>query len=216
MQYATRIICSHFGTSLVFRDSIQPQSRRLMFGALFTSLVNLSGGLITRYAFVYVMFGALFTSLVNAYIEVPFARPLKVSEPCKGLGGFREFCEQGNLPYESVNAMDIEWRFRAFYEKLAAVNGKTYDVSGFHEVRGDVLCVDPADAASCDCLIAGPPCTPWALNGLRQGIRDPVAQVFLRVLDWLVSLSSRGLKMFALENSCEILTATEYESKAEN
>ena len=87
----------------------------------------------------YVMFGALFTSLVNAYIEVPFARPLKVSEPCKGLGGFREFCEQGNLPYESVNAMDIEWRFRAFYEKLAAVNGKTYDVSGFHEVRGSEI-----------------------------------------------------------------------------
>ena len=52
-----------------------------------------------------------------------------------------------------------------------------------------------------DGLVAGPPCTPWAPNGHKQGLGDTAAQVFVSVVAMIITLAQRGcLLFFTLEN----------------
>ena len=52
-----------------------------------------------------------------------------------------------------------------------------------------------------DFLLAGPPCPPWAGNGRKKTISDARADVFGRILEWVVFLSEfKDLKAFVLEN----------------
>ena len=80
-----------------------------------------------------VSFGPLFATLLRAYVAEGFVRPLRVSEPCKGIGGFREMAEMGGLRYQSVNAMDVDSRYKEFYEKLGRQTGVQYPIGMFGE-----------------------------------------------------------------------------------
>ena len=54
--------------------------------------------------------------------------------------------------------------------------------------------------APIDLLCAGPPCPPWAGQGLKKSTRDPRAHVFLKILEWVVyAIHACGLLACVLE-----------------
>ena len=73
-------------------------------------------------------------------------------------------------------------------------------------VAGDLLTVDMAKLTDSEVLLSGPPCTPWAPNGLKKGTLDERADVYERVSDWILELAYRGvLVIFLLENSAKLI-----------
>lgn len=52
-----------------------------------------------------------------------------------------------------------------------------------------------------DVIMAGPPCPPWAGQGLKKSTNDDRAKVFLRLLEWVVyCIKACGLLLCVLEN----------------
>ena len=57
-----------------------------------------------------------------------------------------------------------------------------------------------------DVIMAGPPCPPWAGQGLKKSTNDERAKVFLRLLEWVVyCIKACGLLLCVLENVTGIL-----------
>ena len=46
-------------------------------------------------------------------------RPLRVTEPCVGLGGFRRLCEMSDSPHCFTQAFDSEESLKPYYARLA-------------------------------------------------------------------------------------------------
>ena len=65
-------------------------------------------------------------------------------------------------------------------------------------VAGDLLKVDMAKLTDSEVLLSGPPCTPWAPNGLKKGTLDERADVYERVSDWILELAYRGVLVISL------------------
>ncbi len=66
---------------------------------------------------------------------------------------------------------------------------------------GDILTVAVASLPSVDFLVAGPPCPPWSVKGLRGSWNDVRAEPFRRTISIIVDQVKRGiLKCFIIEN----------------
>ena len=126
-------------------------------------------------------------------------RPVLVTEPCIGLGGWRELCKRGRVPYVSRNSFDNDPNLVAFYDARRAENGEIKVRLG---ENGDVLKMSLSEIEDSEGLIAGTPCPPWAPNGPRSGSNDARSEVTERIFDWVVDLAWRGsLLWYAIENS---------------
>ena len=61
------------------------------------------------------------------------------------------------------------------------------------KVAGDITRIPLAQLQRpVDFLVAGPPCPPWAGQGVRRGYRDPKAKAFMAVLSWVAYLVATG------------------------
>ena len=53
-----------------------------------------------------------------------FQRPLRISEPCYGMGGVRELFGMGCMQYEAVNVYDIEGKLKDYHNFAARGLGR--------------------------------------------------------------------------------------------
>jgi site-specific DNA-cytosine methylase len=135
-------------------------------------------------------------------------RNLVCAEPCHALGGASRFAVVAGGQFVSVHVMDTNGRLRGFFEEVSKVCGVSINLNeAVFGDAGDVLTFDVSKLKMGDILVAGPPCTPWAKGGGRQGTDNPASLVFQMLLEWVILLCHRGcLLAFALENSPETAT----------
>ena len=69
---------------------------------------------------------------------------------------------------------------------------------------GDIRAIDLGILPGLDIITSGPPCPPWAGNGVRKGSDDARAKVFEQVLRWIVHMGTlddnQKLKIVIIEN----------------
>jgi hypothetical protein len=135
--------------------------------------------------------------------ELP--RPLRVASPCMGIHGCGQAFLAMGSPIASVHNYDLEARYRPYLEHhLAELGMDAKDVVlNLGREAGNLLMVPLSTIArsKVDLLIAGPPCPPWSSCGKKQGLKDPKAKVFIRILQWaLVMIKCCGLLGLVLEN----------------
>ena len=141
---------------------------------------------------------ALFRGALCAFGDDDFKR---VAEPCVGLGGLRELFRVVKVRYTQTSAFEHDVRLVPFYKKMTEVDleHKSHHIiwKGLTEV--DITTIDDAEG-----LVSGPPCTPWAKNGSKQGRRDGRSEVMWTVVLMIIELAWRGvLTWFCIENSPE-------------
>ncbi|CAE7834958.1 ngoPIIM [Symbiodinium sp. CCMP2592] len=129
-------------------------------------------------------------------------RPLRVTEPCVGLGGLRRLCELSGSQYLSTQGFDTEASLLPYYNNLQRFCG----ASGVQALRlgtdGDVEKVNPESLLPVEAIVAGPPCQPWAGTGQQQGTADARASVMDVCIGWIIAQAWQGqLLAFAVENS---------------
>ena len=108
------------------------------------------------------------------------------------------------LRVECCNEYELEAKFRSFYEKLAKMTNRRYNVKTGKQ--GNLMSVPFRKLRVADFLLSGGPCTPWANNGPRTGRKHPAARVTERLIKIVIRLAKRGrLLGFALENTNNIL-----------
>ena len=113
-------------------------------------------------------------------------RPLRVTEPCVGLGGLRRLCQLSESQYLCTQGFDTETSLLAYYKNLQRF----------------VALVNPESLLPVEAIVAGPPCQPWAGTGHQLGTTDARASVMDACIGWIISQAWRGqLLAFALENS---------------
>ena len=126
---------------------------------------------------------------------------LRIAEPCVGMGGVAEMFRICEMQYDGTNCYDIDPRLQKFHIGVAEAHGQAVRQGGFG-AAGDIRSVDVKDLADSDVLACGPPCSPWAGTGARQGRLDPRSEVYFTVVEWVIYLAKRGsLLAFAIENS---------------
>ena len=134
--------------------------------------------------------GAIGDALRSVCERLP--RPLSIAEPCVGMGGYREMMALSGCTYRAVNVFDVESKLSQYYQGLASL-GQVVDANGsFGSNCGDIEKVDLDSLLFADGLVAGPPCGPWASNGLRHGGNDERSKVFDTVVKWVGSLGNEG------------------------
>ena len=136
-------------------------------------------------------------------------RPLRIVEPCVGIGGMRRLCELAEAPYAPVLACDIEGRFRTYYNAL-----RKEGVQGLEQVLigadADINSMSLSSVPDAECILAGPPCQPWAGTGLQAGVLDERCEAFETVVSRVIDQGWRGMLVcFAIEN-CAKLLKTKY------
>ena len=132
--------------------------------------------------------------LASPWIEhvKPYRTPrrrLRVAVPCTGVyGSKRAF---SNLGSEAIacNIYDIEADYK---DVLPTLLGDESDRPHLGPIAGDVMRVPLSSLTSCDFLVAGPPCPPWAGNGAKQSQNDLRCSIFDRILQWICYLSECG------------------------
>ena len=85
-------------------------------------------------------------------------RPIIVSEPCVGLGGFREMCKRGDCEYHPANSMDIDASLKSFYQAREDLDN--YPTGGSVIMvgnEGDLLKVTLPDLQPSEGFISGTP-----------------------------------------------------------
>lgn len=121
---------------------------------------------------------------------------LKIAYPCTGVKASGFFEEAWGLRTVSCHVYDLEPDYAALYDSIFGA-GK-YCVGPDH---GDLLKIKLQDLEVPNFLIAGPPCPPWAGNGLKRGESDARADVYGAILKWIVHWSRHPQFLgFALEN----------------
>ena len=137
-------------------------------------------------------------------------RRVNVACPCMGIDGCGHALQAMSVPSSMLNCYDLEVSYRSALTQHLMDMGMNVIELNLGKKAGDLLEVPLQSLAPVDLLIAGPPCPPWAGQGKRRGCKDPKAQVFMRVVQWLVYfISSCGLVACILENVTGILNATE-------
>jgi site-specific DNA-cytosine methylase len=142
----------------------------------------------------------------SAFFEplAKLGRRLKVAAPCTGIHGCGEAFKHMKIDVDTCQVFDLEAGYAAHLKQLLVESGMaTQDiVLNLGKQAGDLLNMPITDLkAPIDMIVAGPPCPPWAGQGLRQSTRDCRAKVFLRILLWVVfSIKCCGLIACVLEN----------------
>lgn len=131
-------------------------------------------------------------------------RRLQIASPCVGIHGCGHACLAMDVGADSINVFDLQPGYRqCLYQHLQDM-GMGFDTIKLHlgENVGNVLKHSLQNLQiPVDFLIAGPPCPPWAGQGNKNGLHDPRAAVFLRILEWLVYfIKCAGLLGCILEN----------------
>ena len=142
------------------------------------------------------------------------ARPVRVCEPCVGIGGLRRLVLMCGGLYNATAAYDVDADLGHFYASLQKheVGAAAEGLSSVHTgpVEGDLLKVPLEEVESCELLAAGPPCQPWSSSGEKGGCNDPRAEVMDRTVNLIIEQAWQGqLSVAVLENSSRLL-ATEY------
>ncbi len=131
-----------------------------------------------------------------SWLPALLGRPLRVAEPCCGVGCATEALHKMGINTCPGPAWDVQDCLR---EPLQLLYGSLESVKLGEE--GDILQVDPATLPPCDGLVAGPPCPPWSSTGNLAGQDDARAQVFWKVLDMVRALASKdSFRFVVLEN----------------
>ena len=117
-------------------------------------------------------------------------RPIRIATPCMGIDGCGFSCQLMNVAAQMVNCYDVE---ESYYDHLMhhlQDLGQENIQLHLGKVAGDIARIPLAQLQRpVDFLVAGPPCPPWAGQGVRttqgKGCRDPKAKVFMAVLSWV-------------------------------
>ena len=124
-----------------------------------------------------------------------FGRKLKVALPCCGIDGCLRGLQVMDVPCQACNVFDLEPRYAQCLEEHFREMGMEVGsvVPNLGKIAGNLLraAMDMLDLRV-DLLCAGPPCPPWAGNGNRNSLKDKRADVFLRVICWVVALIKAG------------------------
>ena len=103
-----------------------------------------------------------------------------------GIDGCGFSCQLMNVAVQMVNCYDVE---ECYYDHLMHhLQDLGQENIQLHlcKVAGDITRIPLAQLQRpVDFLVAGPPCPPWAGQGMRKGCRDPKAKVFMAILSWV-------------------------------
>ncbi|CAE7273226.1 ngoPIIM [Symbiodinium natans] len=137
-------------------------------------------------------------------------RPLRVTEPCVGLGGLRRLCELSHSEHCESQAFDTEASLISYYRGLA----KHMGAGSLDKMKlgsdGDILNLSVETLQPSEVFAAGPPCGPWAATGARMGTSDSRSDVMDTCVAWIIFQAWQGqLVAFVLENS-RLLKGTQY------
>ena len=131
-------------------------------------------------------------------------RRLRLASPCVGIHGSGYAMKALGIPTDSTHIYDLEAGYAGcLTEHLLSMGMDPVHISlHLGQSFGDVLKVALSYLrAPIDFLISGPPCPPWAGQGIHGSLRDPKAKVFLRIIQWVVFFAkSCGLVGVVLEN----------------
>ena len=79
--------------------------------------------------------------------------------------------------------------------------GQETPVLHLGKVAGDITRIPLSALEKPVDFLSGPPCPPWAGQGVRRGCKDPKARVFMAVMSWIPYLIvTGGLLGVVLEN----------------
>ena len=132
------------------------------------------------------------------------SRRLQVAAPCTGIHGCGAAFKTMITAVDSIHLWDLEPGYRTYLMRHLLDMGMSATRIAFNlgKVCGNLLqmplsCLRPP----LDILVAGPPCPPWAGQGMKKSTQDPRAEVFLRLLAWTVyAIKACGLLAVILEN----------------
>ena len=133
-------------------------------------------------------------------------RDLNVAVPCTGIDGAGVALKKLKVPFKASMVFDLDARYHDYLSEHLP-EGTTLHLG---KVDGDVCKLEPGMVERpVDMLISGPPCPPWAGQGLKGGRQDPRAQVFIAVVSLVILLVKSGELVFTcLENVKGILEAS--------
>lgn len=134
---------------------------------------------------------------------------LVVNAACCGIVGGRPVMELMQTQTCYSHLSDLESEYKPFIAKAINLAEDSPLLHTFGNAAGDCLTFDLCKLLSCDVVMAGPPCPPWAGNGCKQGVSDARADVFERIAQWIIyfAIDLGCLKAFMLENVAGMLKA---------
>ncbi|CAE7443318.1 haeIIIM [Symbiodinium sp. CCMP2592] len=140
------------------------------------------------------------------------SRPLRVCEPCIGIGGLRRLILACGGQYEATAGYDSDIALAAFYRSLQkhepSAAGDTLAKVHIGPLQGDILSLSLLEMETCEALVGGPPCQPWSASGEKAGCQDPRADVMDQTITMVIEQAWRGqLCIVVLENSSLLLTS---------
>ena len=136
-------------------------------------------------------------------------RRLKIAAPCTGIDGCGTAFKAMGVNVDICCAYDLEPGYREYllhhFQELGMLRSD-YDLH-LGPDEGDLLKMPLHRLLPyIDLICAGPPCPPWAGQGLKKSTNDARASVFLKILEWVVYCIKRcGLLACVLENVVGIL-----------
>ena len=121
------------------------------------------------------------------------ARRLRVCAPCTGIHGCGAALQGMETEADTFFVHDLEPGYESYLKQhLQSMGMQAKDILlKLGEVKGDLLKMPLKkllESGHMDLLIAGPPCPPWAGQGLKRSTKDIRAKVFVRILLWAVVL----------------------------
>ena len=133
-------------------------------------------------------------------------RPVRVTEPCLGLGGLRRLCQLCESPYRPTQAFDVDDALSAYHKGLQQQQQDMEEGLHIGEFAGDVNTFPLASLEPTEIFCAGPPCQPWAGTGKGDGVLNERSDVFETCVSWVIELGWRGqLVAFTIENSARLM-----------
>ena len=122
-------------------------------------------------------------------------RPLKVCFPCIGLNNGGRALRDLGIDYEVVGSCDILKHLKGALQHLEGEDLKGIKLGPEGNIMDIPLQSLPKKV---DCLMAGPPCPPFASNGNRNPKEDERTAVFYRVILWIVIFARQAGLFYAL------------------
>ena len=140
------------------------------------------------------------------------SRPLRVCEPCVGIGGLRRLILACGGQYEATAAYDVDMALGAFYSSLQkhepSAAGENLAKVHIGPLQGDILNCSLLQMETCEALVGGPPCQPWSASGEKAGCEDARADVMDQTINMVIEQAWRGqLCIVVIENSSLLLTS---------
>lgn len=115
-----------------------------------------------------------------------FSRDLHVALPCSGVDVAGFALKALSVPFRAVGVWDVEKRYRDLETHLKGANI-------YVGQAGNVCSLDwTTIKRPVDVLVSGPPCPPWAGNGVHNAQWDPRADVFVHIMKLAICLIKTG------------------------